>query len=73
MRNNIGRTHYQQLLAYAEHGQDDGWYYGPKGQFEKRHEQIIKFLKEAILKIDERANKPYNVVLSGARDGLYGA
>jgi hypothetical protein len=61
MRNNIARAHYQQLLTYAEHAHDEGWYYGPKGQFEKRHEQIMRFLNEAILKIDERANKPSNV------------
>lgn len=36
-----------QLLAYAEAADEDGWYYGNKQQFIRRHEAIVKKLKEA--------------------------
>ena len=54
MRNNIGKTHYEQLLSYAEFMERDGSYYGNKAQYEKRHKQIVLFLTEAIQKIDSK-------------------
>jgi hypothetical protein len=30
----------QQLLSYVHDREREGWYYGNKEQFEKRHEQI---------------------------------
>ena len=46
------RTHFEQMLSYAEHrnrGVDGGWYYGRKDQFEKRHTEIVAWLREKIL------------------------
>ena len=54
MKNNIGRTHYEQMLVYAKAYQDSGWYYGHMPHFENRHKQIIKFLEEDIEKSDKR-------------------
>ena len=34
-----------QLISYAEHRDRDGWYYGPKAYFEKRHESILAKLQ----------------------------
>jgi len=36
----LKRTEWQQLLSYIEDRERDGWYYGNKAQFEKRHEHI---------------------------------
>lgn len=33
-----------QLLAYCEERDRDGWYYGVREHFEKRHESIVKKL-----------------------------
>lgn len=50
MKHNIGKSHYLQLISYAAARDRDGWYYGNKSQFEKRHQQILRFLNEAINK-----------------------
>lgn len=54
MKNNIGRAHYEQLLAYAKDREHSLWYYGSKTHFEKRHAQIVAFLEEAIEKLDAK-------------------
>ena len=61
MKNNVGRTHYEQMLIYAKAYEDAGWYYGNKAQFEKRHGQIMRFLEEAIEKCDKRKSVVPNV------------
>ena len=33
-------SHFRQLLSYIEHQERDGWYYGNKEQFMKRHEDL---------------------------------
>lgn len=54
MRNNIGLTHYKQLLTYAVSAKERGEYYGHKESHEKRHAQIICFLEEAIDKLEAK-------------------
>jgi hypothetical protein len=57
MRNNIGKSHYEQLMSYAGARDREGWYYGNKSQFEKRHLQILKFLNEAIMKCEKNGTQ----------------
>ena len=41
------RAEARQLLAYLDHrddGHDGGWYYGPKDQFERRHQSLRDLL-----------------------------
>ena len=33
-----------QLISYCEQREGEGWYYGNKEQFEKRHREIIRKL-----------------------------
>ena len=54
MKNNIGRAHYEQLLSYAKERENDGWFYGNRSHFEKRHAQIVAFLEEAIERLDAK-------------------
>ena len=41
-------THFEQLRSYLDHRENAGWYYGNKEQFEKRHEDLKKWLNEII-------------------------
>jgi len=50
-------AHINQLMAYAENRDRDGWYYGNREQFEKRHLEILEFLN----KIIESGNIPKGV------------
>ena len=68
MRNNIGRTHYEQMLVYAKAYEDAGWYYGNKAHFEKRHGQIMRFLEEAIEKCDARKSVAHNTGVKPPRE-----
>ena len=54
MRNNIGLQHYYQLLSYVHHAKDRGEYYGNKRNFDRRHDQIVVFLLEAIEKLEDK-------------------
>jgi len=49
----LTRTEAEQMLAYA-HGreQDEGWYYGRKDQFEKRHESIKTKLETVLASLE---------------------
>lgn len=38
-------AHINQLLAYVENRDREGWYYGNREQFEKRHREILEFLR----------------------------
>lgn len=40
MKLTFTRSQAQQLLAYVKQAEADGWYYGSRDQFMKRHEQI---------------------------------
>ena len=42
------RTHFDQLLSYLENRDSEGWYYGNRKQFEKRHEDLRKWLERII-------------------------
>jgi len=44
----LKRTEVQQLLSYCEERDRDGWYYGNKEQFEKRHFEIMTQLERAL-------------------------
>jgi hypothetical protein len=33
-------SHYEQLLSYIDDVESNGWYYGNKEQFEKRHTEL---------------------------------
>jgi len=50
----LTRAEINQLLAYCEERDKDGWYYGNKKQFENRHKQIIKKLKSTPILKDEK-------------------
>lgn len=42
----------QQLLSYVngrDHGSDAGWYYAPKKDFERRHENLKSMLERALI------------------------
>lgn len=41
-------THFEQLLSYLEQRESDGWYYGPRDLFEKRHNDLKEWLNEII-------------------------
>ena len=37
-------THISQMLAYTAWARETGHYYGNRGQFEKRHDEILQWL-----------------------------
>ena len=42
------KTELQQLLSYCEHRDREGWYYGNREQFEKRHFEITTQIQRAL-------------------------
>lgn len=44
----LRRTHFQQLKAYLDHCEQEGWYYGSKKQFEKRHKELKQWFEDII-------------------------
>lgn len=38
----LRKAHLRQLVAYIHHRDEDGWYYGPRGLFEKRHKDLLE-------------------------------
>ena len=44
----LRRTHFEQLLSYIEHREEDMWYYGCKKQFEKRHLELKEWVEQII-------------------------
>lgn len=48
-------TELDQMLAYAEHCEAEGWYYGNKGMFKHRHARIVRWLKEQLPTAPERS------------------
>lgn len=44
----LRKTHLRQLLSYIDAAEDDGWYFGNRDEFEKRHEEIRKWLLDAV-------------------------
>ena len=41
-------AHLRQLQAYIEHRDREGWYYGNKKQFEKRHDDLSNWIDRAV-------------------------
>ncbi len=41
-------THFEQLLDYLRMREEEGWYYGNKKQFEKRHAELKTWLIDVI-------------------------
>ena len=54
---NLRKTHFNQLLSYIEHQEDEGWYYGNKEQFNKRHMELKQFIKQVIENMPQDARK----------------
>ena len=40
----LRKTHFNQLRNYISAAGDEGWYYGNKQQFEKRHEELEEWI-----------------------------
>jgi len=47
----LRRTHFDQLFSYLNHRDKDEWYYGDKKQFEKRHAELLEWVKKTIIHI----------------------
>ncbi len=41
-------AHFRQLASYIEAAEWDGWYYGPKDQFFKRHHDLKEWIDEVL-------------------------
>ena len=46
-------THLKQLLSYLEMRDRDGWYHGSRPQFEKRHEELRRWLEGNITTFEQ--------------------
>ena len=46
----LKQTHYEQLLFYINESESDGWYYGNKEQFFKRHKELKEWVESLIKK-----------------------
>jgi hypothetical protein len=44
----LRKAHLQQLLDYVEHREREGWYYGNRKQYEKRHAELKAWLEQAV-------------------------
>lgn len=44
----LRKAHLQQLLSYVEEREREGWYFGNREQFEKRHNELKEWLKAAV-------------------------
>lgn len=51
---NLRRTHYEQLITYFDYAESEGWYYGNKEQFVKRHNELKEWLEDLIKKAGEK-------------------
>lgn len=41
-------SHLRQLSSYVHSRDEEGWYYGPKEQFEKRHADLVEWVDSAV-------------------------
>jgi hypothetical protein len=41
-------AHLNQLYSYIENREREGWYYGNKKQFENRHQDLKKWISDAV-------------------------
>ena len=44
----IRLAHLRQLYSYICMRDETGWYYGPRDQFEKRHNDLLKWIDNAV-------------------------
>lgn len=44
----LSRTELHQLLDYAQHCENEGWYWGNAAQFRKRHDKLKAWLNAQI-------------------------
>ena len=44
----LRKAHLQQLLEYVQQREEDGWYSGPRAQFEQRHADLKEWLQSAV-------------------------
>jgi hypothetical protein len=70
----LRETHYQQLLSYLNDVESNGWYYGNKQQFMKRHNELKEWVNQLIeahnqdklgtleeaIEFDKKRNYQYN-------------
>lgn len=47
------KAHFKQLLSYVKHSKTEGWYYGNRIQFEKRHEEIERWVQGIVDVVNE--------------------
>ena len=52
----LTKTELEQLLSYVEDREREGWYYGNKEQFEKRHANIKKEIELLLALYREQSN-----------------
>ena len=50
----LRKAHLRQLVEYIRRRDREGWYYGPRGQFEKRHQDLLALAD----RIEAMANDP---------------
>jgi hypothetical protein len=46
--NGLRLAHWRQLSSYVHDRDREGWYYGKKDQFEKRHADLVKWIDNAV-------------------------
>ena len=44
----LRKAHLDQLFSYLLQREVDGWYIGPRAQFEQRHRELKEWLKAAV-------------------------
>jgi len=49
----LRKAHFEQLWAYLQTCEEIGWYYGNRKQFEKRHDDLVKWVSGIV----EKASK----------------
>lgn len=42
----LRKAHFNQLIGYLEERDRGGWYYGNRAQFQKRHNELVKWVKD---------------------------
>lgn len=49
----LSLAHFNQIMAYIEDCEEQGWYYGNKAQFEKRRDEIKAWAEDCIRLLDK--------------------
>lgn len=64
--NGLRKTHLRQLAAYIRYRDIEGWYYGPRDQFEKRHADLLRMADWLDGVADDRDARLPNNTLQGS-------